>query len=97
MRMTSHSRSTKRSSTRVASRLNLEKLCRARQKGFRYGTRKIDHSTLAQDREQLNAAKPTSFFHRRGLLQEDLSVLLHLFRKGLLVHVIHLDYINFIR
>src|SRR4030095_196703 len=28
MRMTSHSRSTERSSTRVASRLNLEKLCR---------------------------------------------------------------------
>src|SRR4030095_15452404 len=97
MRMTSHSRSTERSSTGVASRLNLENSAELDRKASNYSTRQIDPSTRPQDRERLNAAKPASFFHQPGLLQEDLSVLLHLFRERLLVHVIHLDYINFIR
>src|SRR5262249_3875899 len=44
-----------------------------------------------------NGTKSTGLFHQPALLQEDLSVFLHLFRKGFLVHVIHLDYFNFVR
>src|SRR5262245_15256435 len=94
--MTSHSRSTERSSTEVASRLNLENSAERDRKASDYSSRQIDPSPLAQDKKRLNATKPTSLFYQPALLQEDLSVLLHLFRKGLLVHVIHLDYFNLI-
>src|SRR5215468_5886282 len=95
--MTSHSLSTERSSTEAASRLNVENSAELDRKASDYSGRQIDPSPPAQDRKRLNATKPTSPFHQPALLQEDLSVFLHLFRKGFLVHVIHLDYFNFIR
>src|SRR5262245_17713458 len=95
--MTSHSRSTERSSTEVASRLNLDNSAELDRKASDYSSRQIDPSSLAKARKRLNPTKPTSLFRQPALLQEDLSVFLHLFRKGLLVHVIHLDYFNFIR
>src|SRR5262245_54155742 len=95
--MTSHSRSTERSSTEVASRLKLENSAELDRKASDYSNRQMHPSPLARDRKRLNATKPTSLFHQPALLQEDLSVFLHLFRKGLLVHVIHLDDFNFIR
>src|SRR5262245_3069106 len=51
MRMTSHSRSTERSSTGVASRLNLKNSAELDRKASDYSTRQIDPSTFAQDRE----------------------------------------------